>query len=164
MEFEKALPREAAEIFGMYREAIGRMQAAGIDQWDDVYPTRAVVEQDIANGEMRVGLLDGAIVCAFVLNREQWAGYENGDWQYPGLPFAVLHRLCIRSACQGKGLGVQVMQYVEALLKSEGVAVLQLDAFPQNQSAMKLYEKLGYIKVGDAPFRKGRFCLFEKKL
>lgn len=164
MEFRKALPKEAAEIFGIYREAIGRMQALGIDQWDDVYPTQAVIAQDIANGDMTVGLTDGMIVCAFVLNREQWEGYENGDWQYPGLSFAVLHRLCVNPACQGKGVGMQAMQYIEALLKSEGIDVLQLDAFPKNCGAVRLYEKLGYIKVGEATFRKGLFYLFEKKL
>lgn len=164
MEFRKALPNEAAEIFGIYREAISRMQALDIDQWDDVYPTQTVIKRDIANGDMSVGLTDGVIICAFVLNREQWAGYENGDWQYPGLPFAVLHRLCISPACQGMGIGIQVMRHIEALLKSEGVDVLQLDAFPQNHSAIKLYEKLDYIKVGEATFRKGLFYLFEKKL
>lgn len=164
MEFKKASPKEAAEIFAIYREAIGQMQASGIDQWDDVYPTQAVIERDIANGEMTVGLIDGAIIFAFVLNNEQWEGYENGAWQHPGLPFKVLHRLCIDPACQRKGIGMRTMRYIEALLKSGGTDVLQLDAFPKNSNAIKLYEKLDYIKVGEATFRKGLFYLFEKKL
>lgn len=164
MEFRKAVPAEAAEVFSIYRAAIRRMQASGIDQWDDVYPTQAVIEQDIANSSMTVGLTDGIITCAFVLNDEQWESYENGRWKYPDLRYSVLHRLCVSPACQGKGVGMQAIQYIEALLKSEGVDVIRLDAFPQNHSAIKLYEKLNYIKVGEAIFRKGIFYLFEKKL
>lgn len=164
MEFRKAVPAEAAEVFSIYRAAISRMQASGIDQWDDAYPTQAVIEQDIANGSMTIGLTGGIIACTFVLNDEEWEGYENGRWQYPHLRYLVLHRLCVSPACRGMGVGRQAMQYIEALLKSEGVDVIRLDAFPQNHSAMKLYEKLNYIKVGEVVFRKGIFYLFEKKL
>ncbi|MPN51469.1 hypothetical protein SDC9_199115 [bioreactor metagenome] len=129
-----------------------------------VYPTLSVIQQDIANGEMTIGLIDDVISCAFVLNRQQWEGYENGDWQYSELPFSVLHRLCVNPACQGRGVGKQTMQYIEMFLKGEGIEVLRLDSFPQNFNAINLYEKLNYIKVGEATFRKGLFYLFEKKL
>ncbi len=164
MEFRKAVPEEAVKVFSIYRAAVRRMQAAGIDQWDDVYPTLSVIEQDIANGEMSIGLTGDDIACAFVLNSEQWQGYENGDWHYPNLPFLVLHRLCVNPACQGQGVGKQAMKYIEALLKEEGIEVVRLDSFPQNTNAIRLYEKLNYIKIGEAIFRKGTFYLFEKKL
>ncbi|HWP50778.1 MAG TPA: GNAT family N-acetyltransferase [Clostridia bacterium] len=164
MDFRKAVSGEAAEIFNVYRVAISHMQASGIDQWDDAYPTQAVIEQDIVKGEMTIGTINDTIACAFVLNRDQWEGYENGNWQYPELPFAVLHRLCVNPSCQGKGIGTQTMHYIETLLINEGISVLQLDAFPKNHNAIKLYEKLNYIKVGEAVFRKGVFYLYEKKL
>ena len=164
MVFRKAELTEAPQVFSIYRAAIGRMQASGIDQWDDTYPTQAVIEQDIANGEMTIGLIGGIIVCAFVLNKEQWEGYEDGDWQYSNLPFSVLHRLCVNPTYQGKGIAKQALQYIEALLKSKGVGVLRLDSFPQNLNAVKLYEKQNYIKVGETAFRKGTFYLYEKKL
>ncbi|WMJ84865.1 GNAT family N-acetyltransferase [Oscillospiraceae bacterium LTW-04] len=164
MEFRKAVPSETSEVFKIYREAIIRMQASGIDQWDDIYPTQAVIEQDIANGEMTIGLMDGIIACAFVLNDEQWEGYEGGNWLYSSLCFSVLHRLCVNPIYQGKGVAKQAIQYIETLLKSEGVDVLRLDSFPKNSNAIKLYEKLDYIKVGETTFRKGLFYLYEKKL
>ncbi len=164
MEFRKAALIEAPQVFSIYRAAIGRMQASGIDQWDDAYPTQAVIEQDIANGEMIIGLIDDIVACAFVLNREQWEGYENGNWQYSDLPFSVLHRLCVNPIYQGKGIAKQAIQYIETFLKSEGVGALRLDSFPQNLNAIKLYENQNYIKVGEAAFRKGIFYLYEKKL
>lgn len=164
MVFRKAELTEATQVFSIYRTAISRMQASGIDQWDDAYPTQAVIEQDIANGEMTIGLIDDIIACAFVLNKEQWEGYENGDWQYSNLPFSVLHRLCVNPIYQGKGVAKQAIRYIETFLKSEGVDVLRLDSFPQNLNAVKLYENQNYIKVGEAAFRKGIFYLYEKKL
>lgn len=164
MVFRKAELTQAPQVFSIYRAAISHMQASGIDQWDDAYPTQAVIEQDIANGEMTIGLIDDIIACAYVLNKEQWEGYENGDWQYSNLPFSVLHRLCVNPIYQGKGVAKQALQFIEAFLKSEGVGVLRLDSFPQNLNAIKLYQNQNYLKVGEAAFRKGIFYLYEKKL
>lgn len=40
----------------------------------------------------------------------------------------------------------------------------RLDAFTENPFALKLYDNLGYSRVGYADWRKGRFYLMEKYL
>jgi predicted GNAT family acetyltransferase len=39
-----------------------------------------------------------------------------------------------------------------------------LDAFSLNPFALRLYEKIGYVRVGEANWRKGLFYLYEKKI
>lgn len=56
------------------------------------------------------------------------------------------------------------MLYIENELRKQGVKAIRLDAFEKNPYALKLYEKLGFEKVGHAQWRKGRFLLMEKKL
>lgn len=53
---------------------------------------------------------------------------------------------------------------IEDLLKKQRVQSIRLDAFSLNPYALKMYEALGYEKVGEINWRKGTFYLCEKKL
>ena len=106
----------------------------------------------------------GDIASVFVVNSECDEEYENGDWQYPDASFRVIHRLCVNPKFQNRGVGAETMRHIEAELIKEGVESVRFDAFTQNPYALRLYDKLGYVKVGYADWRKGRFVLMEKKL
>jgi ribosomal protein S18 acetylase RimI-like enzyme len=54
------------------------------------------------------------------------------------------------------------MLYIEDYLKSKNINSIRLDAFSKNLIALRLYNKLGFKKVGEVNFRKGLFILFEK--
>lgn len=164
MEFQKAAPSDLGRIFPVYQAAIARMEELGIHQWDEVYPSKEIISEDIENREMYIGLTDGNIVSAFTLNRKFDPEYEGGRWQYEGLAFSVLHRLCVRPACQNKGAATQSMEFIEETLRREGFASVRLDAFSRNPAALRLYEKFGYTRVGEAAFRKGLCYLYEKGL
>lgn len=56
------------------------------------------------------------------------------------------------------------MQYIEKEVSSMGFQAIRLDAFTENPFALKLYDNLGYSRVGYADWRKGRFYLMEKYL
>jgi ribosomal protein S18 acetylase RimI-like enzyme len=74
----------------------------------------------------------------------------------------VLHRLCLNIKYQNKGFGTKIMLYIEDYLKNNGISSIRLDAFSKNPIALRLYNKLGYKKAGEANWRKGLFFLFEK--
>ncbi len=50
------------------------------------------------------------------------------------------------------------------MLRDRGIESVRLDAFSLNPYALRMYEGLGYKKVGEANWRKGLFYLFEKNL
>ena len=164
MEYRIALPFDLPDILRIYRSAIRQMDDRGIHQWDEVYPSENTLSDDIAREEMFCGSLDGRIAAVFTLNTRQDGEYKTGLWQYGNLRYAVVHRLCVDPAHQNRGIGAQSMEYAENALRSGGIEAVRLDAFSQNAAALKLYEKLGYEKVGEVTFRKGLFYLFEKKL
>ena len=56
------------------------------------------------------------------------------------------------------------MQLIEDILRTRGIETIRLDAFSLNPIALKMYEKLGYQRVGEVTWRKGLFYLFEKKI
>lgn len=164
MEFRKATQSDYNHIVEIYQSAILHLDSMGIHQWDEAYPSTAIIEDDIQNQEMYVGLIDGEIVTAFTLNSKYDEEYIKGNWQYSNFPFSVLHRFCVSPQYQNKGVGTQTMAFIENTLKSENFQSIRLDAFSLNPFSLRLYEKFGFTKVGEVTFSKGLFYLFEKKL
>jgi len=164
LEYRKATTDELDAVFQVFRDAIAEMDRNGIPQWDEKYPDREILAEDISKDELVVGTIGDEIACVFVLNSECDEEYENGAWQYPDSSFGVIHRLCVNPKFQNRGVGAETMKHIEEEMKSEGVESVRFDAFTLNPFALRLYDKLGYKKVGYVDFRKGRFVLMEKKL
>ncbi|MGI5970585.1 MAG: GNAT family N-acetyltransferase [Oscillospiraceae bacterium] len=162
--FRRALISDCDDVFRLFEQAVREMNRRNIPQWDEVYPDRDTLLQDIFKEQMHIGLIDGRIACAYVVNSEYDEQYKNGNWRYPDASYRVIHRLCVSPDYQNKGVGAAAVRHIEQSLRSEGVEAVRLDAFTLNPFALRLYEKLGYSVAGFADFRKGRFCLMEKKL
>ena len=164
MEYRKARSRDLQELMALFRAATEAMDAQGIPQWDEIYPSVEIVQADIDQEQMYVGQVDGKIAVVFVLEPCREGDYESANWQYPAERFVVLHRLCVHPRFQGQGIARQAMDYLEQVVCNSGYSCIRLDAFPQNPAAIQLYESRGYGKAGEITLRKGLFYLYEKKL
>ena len=154
----------------MYTAAITAMEKNGIHQWDEIYPDKQILSEDIEKDQMYIGIdendddKDSSIAVCFVLNQECDEEYKNGKWKYPESKFCVIHRLCVNTDFQKRGIATQTMKYIEELCKSSGFDSIRLDCYTLNPYSRRLYEKLGYSVVGYADWRKGRFELREKMI
>ena len=164
MNYSKANKNQIEEVYSVFSAAIENMEKQGIHQWDEIYPDKAILEEDIAKNQMYIGKIDNEIAVCFVLSEECDEEYKNGKWQYPDAKFNVIHRLCVNPKFQNKGIATQTMIYIKKTSKAQGYEVIRLDCFTKNPYSQKLYEKAGYSVVGYADWRKGRFELREKKL
>ena len=164
MVFLHAKHYDLSELLALYAAATKRMDEQGIPQWDEIYPNKSVLLEDIELERMYIGKIDGAIAVAFALEQCKDEDYEEAAWKYEAPSIVVLHRLCVHPAFQGQGVAGAAMDYLEQEVLSYGINVIRLDAFPQNPSAIKLYESRGYVKAGEITFRKGLFYLYEKQL
>ena len=162
--FRKANESDLDSVFQVFVSAIAEMNRNNIPQWDELYPDREILSEDISKNQLYLGMTDGNIACAYVVNSECDDEYINGDWQYPKASFCVIHRLCVNPKFQNKGVGRLTVEHIEAELIKQGVETIRLDAFTLNPYALRMYDKLGYAKVGYADWRTGRFWLMEKKL
>ena len=164
MQFIKATEEQTDDVFAVYSEAIIAMEKDGIHQWDEVYPDRQIIAEDIAADRMFVGIEDGRIAVCFVLCEECDDEYKNGRWLYPDSRFNVIHRLCVAPSFQHQGVAARTLCHIEKFCKSNGYDSIRLDCFTQNPYSRKLYDKAGYAVTGYADWRKGRFELREKKI
>ena len=164
MNYSKADINDLEEIYTLYQNAIIAMEKDNIHQWDEIYPDKDILKEDITKNQMYIGKTDNKIAVCFVLSEECDEEYKNGCWKYPDSRFNVIHRLCVNPLFQNQGIAAKTLEYIENLSKSEGYDSIRLDCFTQNPYSKKLYDKAGYSITGYADWRKGRFKLREKKL
>ena len=162
--FRIANETDLDSVFKVFTDAIAEMNRNNIPQWDELYPDREILMEDISKKQLYLGLVDGDIASVYAVNSECDEEYENGDWQYLDASFGVIHRLCVNLKFQNKGIGNKTLVHIEQELKAQGVETIRLDVFTLNPFALRMYDKLGYVKVGFVDWRKGRFWLMEKKL
>jgi GNAT superfamily N-acetyltransferase len=165
MRLELAVTGDLEALESLYKRAINKMESEGIFQWDELYPSRGVLEEDAEKGQLLKITENGETLGAVALNQDEDPEYEtNGNWICKGKDFMVVHRLCVDSLHQGKGVGAGALGLIHEKCGREGCKAIRLDAFSKNPIALRMYEKLGYQKVGEAVWRTGRFFLLEKAL
>lgn len=164
LHFRKGCASDLAEIDALVQAAILAMNAAGIEQWDEVYPTVDDFRRDCESGHLRVGEIRGRVAVVYVLNRLCDEEYHAADWQCCDGDWRVLHRLCVHPDFQNLGVGNQTMAHIEQEALNSGVRSLRLDVFTRNPYALRLYQKRGFRQAGTADWRMGRFLLMEKIL
>jgi ribosomal protein S18 acetylase RimI-like enzyme len=160
----EAEPVDLHAVKEVLRRAIHRMDEQGIRQWDEIYPSEAILTGDIERRQMFVIAASGGIIAGFVvINEEESAEYANVAWNFPG-KVAVVHRLTIDPCFQRKGFATDLMGFAEDFGRENGYDSVRLDAFTLNPAAVALYAKRGYRNAGTVSFRKGKFFCFEKKI
>jgi len=162
--FRPAEESDFEQVCALFAQAVGQMRQQGVDQWDERYPSREILLEDIRKGQMLLLTIDGKIASAVVLNEEPNSGFVNGDWKYTNGRIAVVHRLCVHPAFQGRGVGRQTMDFAERYLADRGYGIIRLDALIRNPRAMRLYEDLGYRRAGTEVYFHREFALLEKRL
>lgn len=135
----------------------------GIDQWDEIYPTESHLHADIQNGEAFGGFENGQLVAYVALNKLSDPEYDALNW-WTETPALIVHRLVVDPRMQGKGVGKFLMSQVYEFGLQNAYKSIRLDAFIPNVASNKLYEKIGYRKVGIIQLRKGYFNCYELPL
>ena len=151
----------------MLRRVIPLMQAEGIAQWDDEYPTEAIFARDIEAGELWVAEAEGGALAGVVaVTTDQYPEYAlvGLDLSEPAI---VAHRLAVDPGFRGAGIAAALMQQAEIVARARGIPILRVDTSAQNTAAQRLTVKLGYTFAGEANlgFRGGmRIFCYEKRL
>jgi len=150
---------------GLVRDCIDHMRAAGIEQWDELYPTHATLLTDVREHTLYIASLGAeSTIGVLVLNDYQNPEYADVPWTVSGVRVAVVHRLMVDPTHQRRGIARHLMGFAEERARELGYGAIRLDAFTANPRALRLYHGLGYRDVGAVTFRKGVFRCLEKGL
>ena len=148
----------------LVQDCVLAMRAAGIEQWDEVYPSRENISQDITAGTLHVLCEQDTIIACITIDSQLDPMWQGLDWSADREPAAAVHRLMVHPSKQGLGHAKRLMLHAEDVAMRRGCRSIRLDTFLQNPAAMALYPRLGYRRTGIAMMRKGQFVGFEKLL
>ena len=159
---KKLSSNQLSDAFSIIESVIAKMNAEQIFQWDEQYPSREIIEEDINNGHAFGFFQSDELRGYIVLNENYSPEYNSLEWKDKNSTALIVHRLSIKADYQGQGIAKQLMIFAEEYSINKGYSSIRLDAFLHNKAALSLYENLGYTKVGTVMFRKGRFNCYEK--
>ncbi len=154
------------EIMALIARCVSVMQAGGSDQWDDQYPNREVIGEDLQRGTLFAAEGEGRILGIVVLDESQAEQYQTINWRQVEGPHLMMHRLAVDPEAHGQGIARKLVAFSEEYGTREGYRSLRLDTYAKNTAALKLYQGLGYDLRGEVNFpgRVASFPVFEKVL
>ncbi|MGM0446316.1 MAG: GNAT family N-acetyltransferase [Bacillota bacterium] len=148
--YRLAVEKDFKNIFNLYKECTRDLNNRGIIQWDESYPTKELIKDNIDNGHQFVYIENDNLIGAFVLSEVEDEYWQKINWVEDN--FIGLHLLAIRPEYQNKGYGKNVIDYCEKYAKENNYKSIHLDVFSKNKGALKLYKNRGYQKVGNLIF------------
>ncbi|MBL4861928.1 MAG: GNAT family N-acetyltransferase [Crocinitomicaceae bacterium] len=140
---------EIDEIITLTKACGKHLRENGIDQWDENYPDRKSIQNDLETQTLFVYRENKEILGIVVLNESQDEEYTEINWLTDDdSRNLVVHRLAVRPNHQGKGIARKLMNFAENLAKERQYDSIRLDTFSQNPRNQKFYTNRGYNDLG----------------
>lgn len=163
-EIRAAHKDELNEIMELIAKCVRVMQDGGSDQWDEGYPNKEIISEDIERGTLFVCFEKDKIAGIIVLDENQAEEYEAIEWTTHKGTHLIMHRLAVHPEVQGKGIARKLIAYAEDVAFRGSYTSIRLDTYAKNVKALELYSRLGYERKGEVNFpdRTAVFPVFEK--
>lgn len=144
--------KDVEPIMEIMRGTLEEMYSYGNNQWDQQYPAREHFIQDIKDNALYVYEGDGVVKAMVCVNTAEPPEYEKVPWRKQE-PALVVHRFAVGVPYRKQGIATQVMQFIDAYAKQQGLSYLKADTYSMNQKMQYLLQKYGYCKQGTTQFR-----------
>lgn len=147
-------------LMSIFEEARKTIASLGIDQWQNGYPSREVIEEDVKLMQSYFVTSDGETVGTFALIEDGEPTYDRifgGEWLSGDKKdtYFAIHRVAISVKCRGKGISTQIIDYCADKAKKSGKISLRIDTHEGNIVMRKMLEKHGFICCGKIFLRDG---------
>lgn len=137
----------------------------GIDQWQNGYPNRERLEQDVRENIGYLILEDSEILgyLCIVLTGEPAYEQIEGKWLSDG-EYAVVHRIAFSDAARGQGLSNTVFGLVDDFCREKKIPAFRIDTHEDNKKMQHVLLKNGFTFCGIVEYTSGLRRAYEKLL
>ncbi len=153
MEIRRTRKEDIDAIMPIFDEARKTIAALGIDQWQNGYPSRGVIEADVRKSQSYCVLVDGEIVGTFALISDGEPTYDDisdGNWLTGDGKdhYFAIHRVAISVKSRGRGISTEIIGFCANMAREGGKKSLRIDTHRGNVVMRKMLEKNGFIYCG----------------
>lgn len=147
--FRKAVPADLPGMMNLVHQAQAFMATLNIDQWQDGYPSEALLAEDIRLGRIYVYDDDGSVASIAVLTEEPEPIYDSIDGKWASdAPYLTIHRMALDDAHRHGGLAAKIMENTVAMARSMNLAAVRADTHRGNKAMRRFLEKNGFVERG----------------
>ena len=167
MQIDKATFSHLDEVYQIMMLCKNDLINKGIYQWNEKYPSKNVLQNDIELQQLWVLKEKQTLVGCVVLTTIEDEEYKPVKWLTKTQNFLYIHRLAVHPDFQGKGNAQKLMDYSENYAIKNNFDSIRLDTFSQNKRNQKFYEQRNYRKLENIYFynqSNDPFICFEKIL
>ena len=152
MMIRRATLADLDRLMPIFDEARRTIAELGIDQWQNGYPQRSVIENDIKRRESFLCELDENICGTFVMLLEGEKTYDKiygGEWLTgDSQKYVAIHRVAIPVTYRGQGIAAKIIAYAEEYARKNGRSSLRIDTHEGNAVMRRMLEKNGFSYCG----------------
>ena len=151
MEFRKARMEELDAITELIAGARRFIASQGIDQWQDGYPSRELIREDIEAGRGYV-IADEEGPCGYCMlmtdAEPTYAEIDGEGWQF-GEPYLTIHRIAAADRCRRMGIAGMLLKNAAELAAAQGITAVRADTHRGNRAMRGFLEKQGFSYRGE---------------
>jgi ribosomal protein S18 acetylase RimI-like enzyme len=147
MKIEKALNLDLEKMYAITKSCGKQMIENGIFQWNELYPSKEVLQKDIELQQIWKLTNSNSVVGIIVLTEIEDKEYKNVKWLTKNIKNLYIHRLAIAPKFQGKGCAQALMTFAEDYAKENNYKSVRLDTFSQNKRNQHFYEQRNYTRL-----------------
>lgn len=150
-------------IVGQAQQALAEL---GIDQWQDGYPSRQAILDDIACNVGYVAVEDNRVIgyAAIVLTGEEaYKQIDANEWNTSN-DYVVVHRLCVSSSVRRSGVAIGLMQHAASLAREHSFSAFRIDTHRGNIRMLAMLQKLGFKPTGIIHYDSGERVAYDLDL
>ena len=147
MIIEKAIHFDLEKLFTITQSCGKKLIENSIFQWNDFYPSKEVLENDIHLKQIWKLVIESKIIGMIVLTEMVDIEYENIKWLTENDNNLYVHRLAVEPKFQGKGYAQKLMDFAENFAIQNKYSSIRLDTFSQNQRNQRFYKQRNYVQL-----------------
>jgi len=160
--YQTASASREGEIWALYEAVKAFYRPKGLTDWDDDYPDREILSEDLECRRIRI-LQDGdKIIGAVSFEEEDDVSRLELPWE--GARAMVFARLCVAPEFRGRRLAEELLLRLLAEAESLGYDSARILCAKVTIPARKLYERMKFRQMGSVTLYGKDFWIYEKMI
>lgn len=140
--------RDLPDLMDIFGEAQKTMAALGIDQWQNGYPSEAVIQEDIVKGRSYVVEHENEVLGTFVLVHAEPTYDRIYEGQWTEDDYVAIHRVAVKVAFRGQGITDSIVGYATEYARCAGRHAIRIDTHQGNIPMRRMLKKQGFQYCG----------------
>lgn len=140
------------DLMAIVNDAQQFLASRHIDQWQNGYPTKHIIQADIESKCCYVLVGEENNIFGMVMlstnNEPTYKTIFHGSWLTDIASYGVIHRLAIASKYRSRGYGKHIINLCEILVQKSKRKSMRMDTHKDNKLMQGLLKSIGYVYCG----------------